>query len=164
MGINSKATAILVSIGIGVSGMAGLSATSVEYKDIVNEINDLNNKYEYKIAEIRTSNEYKKYYDEDLESLYEEYKNGKMTAQDFNKKLEYLNSDAYVEDNSHVFAEDDAVYLQDNRLSLRNVEDRRMRNKYLAVASVLGTVGGLGGATLTSILTANADETKEREL
>ena len=112
---------------------------------------DLTNEESFLYADIRASESYQEHIETAGSSIYNLYRNGVISANEYNSKMEYLHSNKYILDNGYTFLNED-IY---SKLKETIQEEDSVFGK--AFLSVIG-IGGGAGIAIGTILSNDNDE------
>jgi len=148
-----KAGAILTIVGFLTFTTA--SAATIAYgANAVSDYKELGNK----VSEIKCSESYQDYRIEEQRRLYNEYKAGKLSANEFNDAIDNLNTNDHVLDNIELFTSDE----EQNEIT-------EMQEEYEEVSDISSNIAiyGVGGGMLgflTGLIAGNIIREKENNI
>ena len=132
---NTKSNIALATAGIfsgfAIAGLTSSIEGSIKYDKLSSEYNDM-------LSGISVSQVYIEHKKQHSETLYQMYKNGEISASEYNTKLNILNSTEYIYDNRELLVDDVKAYQMQ-----KNQEEQDQQMSRLSFGSGSLIFGGI---------------------
>lgn len=140
--------AVLIGSGVlSILGLAGFVHNSKQYNNCQQQIDN-------KLQEITTSEEFANYKIEEVNNLYKFYKDGSISAKEFENLVNRITTYEYL------MSHDIPCITPEEKDELKDLEDEKMKESLETLASVVGFVGcgTIAFAGSTAYLNTNDEE------